>query len=127
MWFKIVGLWTDTTTLDYYVWLMIDWLIDWLVFQLYRVVYYEANLKDQIKFRLFIFFAVEILNINRFIVSELITIMTENTFVTIINFVSKTLYLHYYYYHWVDISAGGLLAPEGIILPVVSVSLLVDY
>ena len=123
MWFKIVGLWTDTTTLDYYVWLMIDWL----VFQLYRVVYYEANLKDQIKFRLLIFFAVEILNINRFIVSELITIMTENTFVTIINFVSKTLYLRYYYYHWVDISAGGLLAPEGIILPVVSVSLLVDY
>ena len=106
---------------------MIDWLIDWLVFQLYRVVYYEANLKDQIKFRLLIFFAVEILNINRFIVSELITIMTENTFVTIINFVSKTLYLRYYYYHWVDISAGGLLAPEGMIRPVVSVSLLVDY
>jgi hypothetical protein len=37
------------------------------------------------------------------------------------------------YYHWVDISAGGLLIPEGIIHPVVSVTitgsipLLVDY
>ena len=37
------------------------------------------------------------------------------------------------YYHWVDTSAGGLLVPEDIILPVVSVSitrsipLLVDY
>jgi len=31
-------------------------------------------------------------------------------------------YLRFYYYHWVDTSAGGLLVPEGIILPVVSVS-----
>jgi hypothetical protein len=27
-----------------------------------------------------------------------------------------------YYYHWVDISAGGLLVPDGVILPVVSAS-----
>jgi hypothetical protein len=26
----------------------------------------------------------------------------------------------FYYYHWVDISAGGLLVPKGIIRPVVS-------
>ena len=30
----------------------------------------------------------------------------------------------FYYYHWVDISASGLLFPEGIIRPVVSVSAL---
>jgi len=33
-------------------------------------------------------------------------------------------YLCLYYYHWVDISAGGLLAPAGIIRPVVFVSAL---
>jgi hypothetical protein len=33
-------------------------------------------------------------------------------------------YLRFYYYHWVDISAGGLLVPEGIIRPVVSDSTL---
>jgi len=33
-------------------------------------------------------------------------------------------YLRFYYYHWVDTSAGGLLVPEGIIRPVVSVSAL---
>jgi len=27
-------------------------------------------------------------------------------------------------YHWVDTSAGGLLVPEGIILPVVNISVL---
>ena len=27
----------------------------------------------------------------------------------------------FYYYHWVDTSAGGLLVPKGIIRPVVSV------
>jgi hypothetical protein len=42
-------------------------------------------------------------------------------------------YLRYYCYHWVDASPGGLLVSEGIIRPVVSVSitvsmpLLVDY
>jgi hypothetical protein len=30
----------------------------------------------------------------------------------------------FYYYHWVDTSASGLLFPEGIIRPVVSVSAL---
>ena len=30
----------------------------------------------------------------------------------------------YNYYHWIDTSAGGLLIPEGIIRPVVSVSAL---
>jgi hypothetical protein len=30
----------------------------------------------------------------------------------------------FYYYHWVDTSAGGLLVPEGIIQPVVSASAL---
>jgi hypothetical protein len=30
----------------------------------------------------------------------------------------------FYYYHWVDTSAGGLLVPEGIIRPVVSASAL---
>ena len=33
-------------------------------------------------------------------------------------------YRRFYYYHWVDISAGGLLVPYGIIHPVVSVSAL---
>jgi hypothetical protein len=33
-------------------------------------------------------------------------------------------YLHLYYYHWVDTSAGGLLVPEGIIRPVGSGSAL---
>jgi hypothetical protein len=37
------------------------------------------------------------------------------------------------FYHWVDTSAGGLLVPEGVILPAVnvyitgSIPLLVDY
>jgi hypothetical protein len=31
-------------------------------------------------------------------------------------------YLPLYYHHWVDTSAGGLLVPKGIILPMVSVS-----
>jgi hypothetical protein len=44
----------------------------------------------------------------------------------------KALYPKLYIYVIITItgsiySAGGLLAPEGIILPVVSVSLLVDY
>ena len=30
-------------------------------------------------------------------------------------------YLCFYYYHWVDTSAGGLLVPRGIIHPVASV------
>ena len=30
----------------------------------------------------------------------------------------------FYYYHWFDASAGGLLVPEGIIRPVVGVSVL---
>jgi hypothetical protein len=29
-------------------------------------------------------------------------------------------YLRFYYYHWVDTSAGGLLVPDDIIHPVVS-------
>jgi hypothetical protein len=33
-------------------------------------------------------------------------------------------YLFFYYYHWVHTTAGGLLVPEGIIRPVVSVSAL---
>jgi hypothetical protein len=39
----------------------------------------------------------------------------------------------FYYYHWVDTSAGGVLVPDGITRPVVSVSItgsippLVDY
>jgi len=33
-------------------------------------------------------------------------------------------YLRFYYYHWVDTSAGGLLVPEGIIRPVVSAATL---
>ena len=32
-------------------------------------------------------------------------------------------YLHFYYYHWVDPSAGGILVTEGIINPVVSDSI----
>ena len=32
--------------------------------------------------------------------------------------------LRFYYYHWVDTSAGGLLVLEGIICPVVSASAL---
>jgi hypothetical protein len=32
---------------------------------------------------------------------------------------SKSAYLCFYYYHWGDTSAGGLLAFEGIIRPVV--------
>ena len=31
-------------------------------------------------------------------------------------------YLRFYYYHWVDTAAGGLLVPKGIIRPVISVS-----
>ena len=37
----------------------------------------------------------------------------------IINLIST-----FYYYHWVDTSAGGLLVPEGIIHTVVSASAL---
>ena len=33
--------------------------------------------------------------------------------------------LRLYYYHWVDISAGGLVIPDGVIHPVVNVSALV--
>ena len=33
-------------------------------------------------------------------------------------------YLRFYYYHWVDTSAGGLLVPEAITRPVVSASAL---
>ena len=33
-------------------------------------------------------------------------------------------YPRFYYYHWVDTSAGGQLVPEGIIRPVVSASAL---
>jgi hypothetical protein len=33
-------------------------------------------------------------------------------------------YVRFYYYHWVDTSAGELLVPDGIIRPVVSVSAL---
>jgi hypothetical protein len=36
----------------------------------------------------------------------------------------KIWYLRFYYYHWVDTSAGGLLVPEGIICLVVIVSTL---
>ena len=32
--------------------------------------------------------------------------------------------LHFYYYHWVDTSAGGLLVPRSFIHPVVSISAL---
>ena len=32
--------------------------------------------------------------------------------------------LRFYYYHWVDTSAGGLLVPEGIIRTVVNASAL---
>jgi hypothetical protein len=33
-------------------------------------------------------------------------------------------YVRFYYYHWVDTSAGELLVPDGIIHPVVSVAAL---
>ena len=33
-----------------------------------------------------------------------------------------TWYIHFYYYHWIDDSAGGQLVSEGIIRPVVGVS-----
>jgi hypothetical protein len=33
-------------------------------------------------------------------------------------------YLRYYYYHWVDTSAGELLASEGINRPIVSIAAL---
>ena len=36
----------------------------------------------------------------------------------------RLYYLRFYYYHWVDASADGLLVPEGIIRPIVSVSAL---
>jgi hypothetical protein len=32
------------------------------------------------------------------------------------------VYISFYYYHWVDTTAGGLLVPDGIIRPVVSAS-----
>ena len=32
---------------------------------------------------------------------------------------TKIIYLRFYYYHWVDITAGGLLVPKGIVCPVV--------
>jgi len=37
---------------------------------------------------------------------------------------AEILFLRFYYYHWVDTSAGGLLVPEGIIHPIVGVSAL---
>ena len=46
---------------------------------------------------------------------------------------AEILFLCFYYYHWVDTTADGLLVLEGIIHPVVGVSitgwipLLVDY
>jgi hypothetical protein len=38
---------------------------------------------------------------------------------------SANVCLHFYFYHWVDTSAGGLLVPDCIIRPVVSVSALI--
>ena len=35
--------------------------------------------------------------------------------------------LRLHYYHWVDISAGGLVIPDGVIHPVVNVSALVWF
>jgi hypothetical protein len=35
--------------------------------------------------------------------------------------------LRLYYYHWVDISAGGLVIPDGVIHPGVNVSALVWF
>ena len=37
------------------------------------------------------------------------------------------IYSRFYYYYWVDISAGGLLVPECMIRPVVSVSVLTFF
>ena len=37
---------------------------------------------------------------------------------------AEILFLRFYYYHWVDTFAGGLLVPDGIIHPVVGVSAL---
>jgi hypothetical protein len=37
--------------------------------------------------------------------------------------VTISLISTFYYYHWVDTSVGGLLVPEGIICPVVSVTI----
>ena len=37
---------------------------------------------------------------------------------------SLNLYLRFYFYHWTDTSAGGLLVSEGIVRPVVSTSIL---
>ena len=37
------------------------------------------------------------------------------------------VYLHMYYYIWVDTCAGGLLVPEGIIRPVVSLLALIWF
>ena len=34
---------------------------------------------------------------------------------------NKTDIYHFFYHHWANTSAGGLLVPDGIILPVVSV------
>ena len=41
---------------------------------------------------------------------------------------TKFQYLRFYYYHWVDTSTGGLLAPEGVNRPVISiVTLFIRY
>ena len=41
---------------------------------------------------------------------------------------TKFQYLRFYYYNWVDTSTGGLLAPEGVIRPVIRiVTLFIRY
>ena len=47
-------------------------------------------------------------------------------FSSILSCHTKFIYLRLYYYHWVDTSAGGLLVPEGIILPVFNASTLLN-
>ena len=43
------------------------------------------------------------------------------TILPVVSALALTWFIRYiYYYHWVDTSAGWLLAPEGTILPVVS-------
>jgi len=53
--------------------------------------------------------------------------LTEKQQIPFYNKLYRVFCFRFYYYHWVDISAGGLLVPEGIMHPVVSVSALTFF
>jgi hypothetical protein len=86
--------------------------------------YYSFGIFKLFSFqRLFILFGLPIVQLSAYLMK--VILKTRRTY--------YIWYLRFYYYHWGDTSAGGLLVPDDIIRPVVSASiigeilLLVDY